>query len=163
MENENVLLLDEDESEHLKQIDKPSADNLDFAIGAAVLALNGLTTAEDVYALGEPLGLTSLLLAKCANGIRLAVTGLKTGYYSGAEAVLRSAFEALAFGSLFHSQPDQVAKWFRNQFTNRSIAVAVSNHQLDKIGGSRGLLPRSRAAFRVASRIKPLELLNDSY
>lgn len=42
--------------------------------------------------------------------------GLWIGYYSGALAALRSAFEALEYAALFHSEPRYAATWLKTEF-----------------------------------------------
>ena len=111
--------LDHDEAAHLSQLPEALQVRLHLANTAAVAALNILTVSEDYAALNEPKGLSALLLAKCAHDMRFAVNGLSLGYYSGASAVLRSAFEALANAALLMDEPDQLAAWIRNQLSNR--------------------------------------------
>ena len=122
--------LDHDEAAHAELVAGEALRNLDLANNAALLALNGLTSAEDTWQLSEPQGLISLLLAKTAQNIRYAVMGLQVGYYSGASAVLRSAFESLAFASLFQTDPSQVSQWLRNEFSHRPDVDALRANQL---------------------------------
>jgi len=67
-----------------------------------------------------------LLFSKSAKNIRFAVKGLRLGYYSGASAVIRSAFEDLAYAVLFHHKPSQISKWWRNEFSKERIELLIS-------------------------------------
>ncbi len=119
MEEWQILELQQDEAEHKKQVTGDVKQHLDHASAAAGLALNGLVTLKDPPGINEPQGLVSLLIAKSARNVRFAVNGLRLGYYTGASAVLKAAYDALLYAVLFHSEPGEVAIWFRNELSNR--------------------------------------------
>lgn len=114
-----ILNLNDDEANHLKRISGDISHHLSLAENAVVITLNGLMSLKQYPRIDEPGAFVSLLMTKSAKNVRFAVKGLELGYYSGASSALRSAFEDLAFAVLFHSEPSQVAKWFRNEFSKR--------------------------------------------
>lgn len=114
-----MLTLNDDEEEHYKQIGGEAERHLALAEAASIITLNGLMSLEEYPRINEVKALVTLLMAKAAKNVRLAIIGLKLGYYAGASAILRSAFESLTFAYLFNSEPSQVATWLRNEFSNR--------------------------------------------
>lgn len=115
----NILSLNDDEVEHYKQIGEEAEQRLALAEAASIITLNGLMSLEEYPRINEVKALVTLLMAKAAKNVRLAVIALKLGYYAGASAILRSAFESLTFAFLFNSEPSQVAMWLRNEFSSR--------------------------------------------
>lgn len=138
----NVLNLDNDETEHLKDVSDEISHNLLLAEKASIIAVNGIMSQKEYPHIHEPEGLASLLLVKSAKNVRFAVKGLKLGYYSGASAVLRSAFEDLAYATLFQSEPSQIAKWFRNEFSNAEYKLLISFREQQKKDAKRALFSR---------------------
>ena len=116
-EKARFLELNEDEAEHRSDVAEDIAGTLELANNAAALALNGLMMAEDVPRLNEPKGIASLLLAKAAQNVRFACTGLTLGYYSGSSGALRSAYEALIYAALFSTSPEEIPIWIRIEFS----------------------------------------------
>ncbi len=113
-----ILNLGYDETDHIKMIKEKIVGYLLLAENAAIISINGLTYLDEACYLDEPEGVVNLLMAKSAKNIRFAIKGLKLGYYSGASAILRSAYEDLSFAVLFHKEPSQIAKWLRNEFSD---------------------------------------------
>lgn len=111
--HERFLELNNDETEHRREVTADIARTLEQASNAAGLALNGIITADDVPNLNEPKGIVSLLLAKSAQNVRFACTGLALGYYSGAYGALRSSYEALIYAALFSTSPEEIPIWVR--------------------------------------------------
>jgi len=149
-ENEwNTLSLDQDETGHIKKIDKNISRHLTLAEKAAVITLNGLMSLKRYPRIDEPEGCVSLLMAKSAKNVRFAVKGLKLGYYSGASAVLRSAFEDLAFAVLFTLEPSQVAKWFRNQFSKLPFDQLGSFREQQKKHARKALLSQENSLIMI--------------
>ena len=115
----NMLSLNDDEVEHYRQIGGEVEQHLALAEAASIITLNGLMSLEEYPRINEVKALVTLLMAKAAKNVRLAVIDLKLGYYTGTSAILRSAFESLTFAFLFNSEPSQVAIWLRNEFSSR--------------------------------------------
>mgnify|MGYP001597260218 CR=1 FL=1 len=119
MDEWKLLQLEEDEAEHNRQVTGDVKQHLDLASAAAALTLNCLVSLKDSPRINEAEGLVSLLIAKASRNVRFAVNGLRLGYYTGASAVLKAAYDALLYAVLFHSDPGEVAIWFRNELSNR--------------------------------------------
>ena len=141
----NVLNLNGDETDHIKKISGEIADHLALAENAAVITVNGIMSLKEYPHIDEPEGIVSLLLVKLAKNVRFAVKGLKLGYYSGASAVLRSAFEDLAYAVLFHSEPSQIAKWFRNEFSKAPFELLISFREQQKKDAKQALFSRENS------------------
>ena len=140
-ENEwRFLHLDDDEAAHKRQIAGEIQKVLLLTNRAAILTMNGLISLENVPPFNEPKGLIFLLLAKVAQNIRFATIGLRLGYYTGACAVLRSAFEALTYVALFESNESEVAKWFRNEFSDKPQSERDSLHSTQRKAAKEALL-----------------------
>jgi len=88
-------------------------------------------------------------MAKSAKNVRFAVKGLKLGYYSGASAALRSAFEDLAFAVLFNLEPSQVAKWFRNEFSKLPFDQLNSFRERQKKDAKQALLSQENSPMII--------------
>ena len=119
MDEWKFLELEQDEAEHNRQVVGDVKQHLDSASAATALTLNALVSLKDSPRINEAEGLVSLLIAKSSRNVRFAVNGLRLGYYTGASAVLKAAYDAMLYGVLFHSDPGQVAIWFRNELSNR--------------------------------------------
>lgn len=119
MDEWKLLQLEQDEAEHNRQVTGDVKQHLDLASSAAALTLNSLVSLKDSPRINEAEGLVSLLIAKSSRNVRFAINGLRLGYYTGASAVLKAAYDALLYAVLFHSDPGEVAIWFRNELSNR--------------------------------------------
>lgn len=108
---------DDDEMEHISKLHGDILERLQKTEKAAVLTINGINSIKTLPFIYEPEGHISLWLVKSARNVRLAVKGLKLGYYSGVAGVLRAAFEDLTFIALINSEPSQLAKLYRNEFS----------------------------------------------
>ncbi|MBI4287341.1 MAG: hypothetical protein HY671_02795 [Chloroflexi bacterium] len=139
-QNERQFIsLTHDEAEHRERVTGDVRRRLEAASDAVALTLSALTSLAEPLARNEPRGFVSLLFARCANNIRFAVLGLETGYYTGASAVLGSAYEALLHGVLLESDPGEIAAWFRNEFSSRA--------ENDTYAGRQGQKKRARKAL----------------
>jgi hypothetical protein len=119
VDEERVLYLDDDEVEHRNALPEQYNRRLWLANTAAYISLHGLTSIDRFPETNDPGFVVHLLLVRCAQNIRFAVSGLSLGYYTGSSAVLRAALEALQYAVLFASKPDQIAVWLRNEFSSR--------------------------------------------
>ncbi|MBI2846739.1 MAG: hypothetical protein HYX82_02540 [Chloroflexi bacterium] len=140
MDTGKFLELDEDEVEHNKQVSEEAKYFIDLSKEAAVITLYGLPRVEEELAINEPKALVSLLLAKSAQNIRFACSGLRVGYYTGVSAVLRSALEALAYSSLFNYKPNEIGKWIRNEFTLKREPSKISQLRSEQLKAAKGSL-----------------------
>jgi len=131
---ENEFDFDDDEKEHYQKIEEEIAETLHLAHTASVITLNGLCLLDSPSRTNTAPALVTFLMSKTANSIRYAVKGLKLGYYSSASTVLRSALESLSFAYLFDANPNEVASWLRNEFSNRpqSELSSLRNDQIQK-------------------------------
>lgn len=145
----DILNLNDDEANHLKKISVDTSQHLASAENAAVICLNGLMSLKKYPQIGESEAFVSLLMAKSAKNVRYAIKGLKLGYYSGASSVLRSAFEDLAFAILFHSEPSQVAKWFRNEFSKRPFSDLSRLREKQKKEAKKALFSRENSPLII--------------
>lgn len=125
----NVLNLDDDEKEHYKKINKEICNRLELTENGSIISLNGLVSLKKWPHTNEPEMVVNLLMIKSAKNVRYAIKGLKMGYYSGANAVLRSAFELLAYAVLINSKPARAIKWLNNELTNISFAKLMSYYR----------------------------------
>ncbi|MFZ7134135.1 MAG: hypothetical protein ACOWWR_17460 [Eubacteriales bacterium] len=126
-----LLNLGDEEIDHCNRIDENILRYLDLSETAVIITLNGLTSLQEYQPLYETDSIINLLMVKSAKNVRFVVRGLKLGYYSGSSSVLRSAFEDLTFAVLFYSEPKQVSKWFRNEFSNQNT-VDLNNWRSDQ-------------------------------
>lgn len=111
----NVMTLDEDEANHVKQVSDEIVRDLALADTGAMLSARCVTwtpTLKDVET-NSPIFIKALLALKCANLFRLSTTSLSVGYYAGAAILLRSAFEALVYMHLFDDDPDEIRLWLK--------------------------------------------------
>ena len=133
-ELENEFDFDEDEKDHFQVIEEEIVETLHLANTASVITLNGLGLLDSLPRINTAPALVTFLMAKTANSIRYAVNGLKLGYYSSTAIVLRSALESLSFAYLFDSNPNEVASWLRNEFSNRPEfeLSSLRNDQIQK-------------------------------
>ncbi|MFC1592842.1 hypothetical protein ACFL4C_02395 [Candidatus Omnitrophota bacterium] len=131
---EDEFDFDDDEKEHYQVIEDDIIETLDFAKTASLLTLNSLVLSDSAPRINTAASLVTFLMAKTANSIRNAVKGLKLGYYSSTATVLRSALESLSFAYLFDSNPNEVASWLRNEFSNRPLSelCSLQNDQAKK-------------------------------
>jgi hypothetical protein len=141
---EEIALVFDDEVDHLEMINSDVDRYLSQAKNAAMIALRGLSSLERPLKLNDTQALEMLLLAKSAKDIRFAVIGLRLGYYSGANAVLRSALDALAFAALFWKEKGEVAKWFRN-----GLPLAEARSQSDEREATKHCNEQARKARRT--------------
>lgn len=110
-----MLHLDEDEQEHLKQVSSEVVKWCSLANVGALLAASCITWTPTLHKAetSSPEFIRALLTIKCANLLRLSTTAIFTGYYSGAAMLLRGAFESLAYLHLFADNPEEIGLWLK--------------------------------------------------
>ncbi len=113
--DQNVLVLDDDEAHHVRQVAKGVVRDLMLADTGATLSARCVTWTPTLKGIetNSPTFIKALLALKCANLFRLSTTSLSIGYYAGAAILLRSAFEALVYMHLFDDDPDEIRLWLK--------------------------------------------------
>ncbi len=111
----NLMALDDDEADHVRQVTAEVVRDLDLANTGATLSAKCVTYTPSVRGAepNSPVFLKALLGVKASNLFRLSTTSLSIGYYAGAAVLLRSAFEALVYMHLFDDDPDEIKQWLK--------------------------------------------------
>jgi hypothetical protein len=113
--NETVesLPLDPDEAKHMALIPENTQTRLALSNDGAQFILAIVQEAGENCQRGSSSFFMIRSLIRVANFTRFAVIGLSIGYYSGAAAQLRMAYESLLYAFLFKLYPEKTELWLQ--------------------------------------------------